>query len=148
MIHYYNINSNNKGILYPHEMKHETYTNYQSIIIEAKKEQGINLKDNTNLKLIINEGYYLGKLSLQYHTNCVPLLITGGVSLSNKHSHVWNEMIRMKNMLFPLYGEEINPPSLPYIVDMASPSLYNQLEVFDWTKELTTNIGFILLSTR
>lgn len=115
--------------------------------MDAKKETGVNLEEHTNLKLIVNEGYYLGKLSLQYKNNCVPLLITGGVSIDNKHCYVWNEIIRMKDMLFPLHGEEIKPPSLPYIVDMASPSLYNQLEVFNWTKELTTNIGLILLSS-
>lgn len=146
LINYYTVNTNQSSVIYSKEMEHNKYARVQDIIRKARNNEGVDLEDNINLKLHVNEDYYMGKLSLRYKTNYVPLLITGGTRFDKNHPFVWNEIIRIKEMLFPLCDDDMIPPSTPYIIDMVAPSLYNQLEIVQLTKDLTTNIGCILLS--
>lgn len=140
------INTNHINIVCAKDTKKDTNFNFKEIIEEAQLKEGIDLYDNTNFKLSVKKDYYIGKLSLKYKKNCVPLLITAGTISNKNHIYLWTEILRMKDMLFPFDENNVIPPKPPYIIDMISPSLYNQLDVFRWTEEFTVSLGWILLS--
>lgn len=145
-INHYTVNTNHNSIIYPEEINSKKYSQLNTIIKEAQNKEGIDLEGDTNFRLSIQEDYYIGKMVLKYKTNQIPLLITAGALSKKKQEYVWNEILCIRDMLFPLDDEILIPPLPPYVVDMAAPSLYKKLDVFDWTEDFTKCVGWLLLS--
>lgn len=140
-IQYYTVNTNEVQELNDEKMQDKSQM--ESIIKAAQQEEGIDLKEDIHFRLFIKEEHYVGTLCLKYDKNQIPLLITVGTRTNQ--IQVWDEIVRIKEMLFPV-DDVLKMPPAPYVVNMAAPSLYNKLEVFHWTDDFTRRIGLILLS--
>jgi hypothetical protein len=145
-INHYIVNTNQSSVVYPDKLNFNKYLQLNEVLKQAQNKAGIGLENDINFKLSRKEDYYIGKMSLNYKTNQIPLLITAGIISKQRHKEVWQEILWMRDMLFPLHDGMLKPPVPPYIVDMVSPSLYKNLDIYDWVEDFTKCAGWLLLS--
>lgn len=146
-INHFTVNTKNNIIQHEEDIPKELYFYLRGLIEDALSDDGIDLHNNTNFKLTIDEECYMGTLNLKTRNGMIPILTTAGARVEDKRMYVWNEIERIRSLIFPFEKESIIPPGTPFIVDIIYPTISKEkdLELFKWTGDFSRCLAWVLM---
>lgn len=144
-INHFTLNTKHNRVSYENEIDKDVLSNLRQITLDAQKEGGAELFDNTVFELTVEENCYIGTLSIKEKFGLVPLLIITGASTEHSRIYVWEEILKLKKELIPFDTETIIFPTAPIIIDLITPYAGKHRNIMEWTGDFSRCIGHILL---
>lgn len=145
LINYFTVNTKHNRVSNENEIGKDVLNDLRQITIEAQKEGGTELFDDTVFELTVEENSYMGTLSVKTGIGLVPVLITAGASTEHSRIYVWEEILKLRKKLIPFDTETIIFPAAPIIMDLVTPFAGKHIDIMGWTGDFSRCMGHILL---